>query len=495
MQRRSLLKLTAGAAVAGIALRAPAAAAAGEGNDPVKWFVTTASKPWQRAAAPALAPLIASPLALEATIALGAPQQTIDGFGGAFSELGWQALSGLRPDRCDAALDALFGSELGSGAALTMARTPMGASDFARKWYSYAETPGDFPLDHFSVANDRDTLIPYIRAALDVRPSLRVWGSPWSPPTWMKRNGHYAAAPAWPGQPSNGIRPDQLGREGEDMFILEPRYLDAYARYFRRYVEAYRDEGIRISAVMPQNEFNSPQPFPSCCWTPKGLSQFLPHLGREMEKVDVDILLGTLERAKPGLIDEVLADPEAGPLVKGVGVQWAGKGALSAIHARHPQLPIWGSEQECGRGTNDWHYARYGWDLMKTYFRAGTTAWHYWNMVLPKANISTWGWPQNSLIHTDGAGDFRLTHDYWVLRHLSAFVKPGARFIPAPSFVGYENQLAFRNPDGSLVLVVQNALSDPLPMTFGIGKQQLAVTLPADSFSTITIDGALLGAA
>src|SRR5207302_1883292 len=79
----------------------------------------------------------------------------------------------------------------------------------------------------------------------------------------------------------NRIRPDQVGHEGEDMFILEEPYLAAYAKYFGRFVDAYRAEGIRVGMVMPQNEFNSAQNFPSCTWTPAGLAKFLRHLGRE----------------------------------------------------------------------------------------------------------------------------------------------------------------------------------------------------------------------
>ena len=65
---------------------------------------------------------------------------------------------------------------------------PMGANDFARDWYSYDEVPGDFDLEHFSIANDLETLVPFIQSALAHQPALRLWASPWSPPTWMKVN-------------------------------------------------------------------------------------------------------------------------------------------------------------------------------------------------------------------------------------------------------------------------------------------------------------------
>lgn len=486
IDRRTSLKLMGATAAVSASPRLFAQAAA----PGVRWVTTTPDARWQPGGRLEVTAPAANFLTHHVAIAIDQPAQPIEGFGGAFSERGWDALQSLPAAAREEALDALFGP---TGADFTICRTPIAANDFARGWYSYDETPGDFALDRFSIANDRATLIPFIHAAQKRRTDLRLWASPWSPPTWMKRNGHYAMAPAWPGQPSNGIRPDQLGREGEDGFIQEDRHFDAYARYFRRYVEAYGDQGIRIGAVMPQNEYNSAQPFPSCCWTPEGLARFLPFLGREMGRTGTDILLGTLERGNADLVSRVLADPAAGPLIKGIGVQWAGKGALSEIQRRHPDLPIWGSEQECGTGANDWHYSRYGWDLMKRYFTAGARVWQYWNMALPLDGLSGWGWPQNALISVDTVrGRYSLTNDYWLMRHFSAFVKPGARRIPTSSFLGFENQLAFRNPNGDLIVIIQNDLSTPLSVGLIAGGREIRPTLPADSFSTILIPAAQL---
>lgn len=450
-------------------------------------MVDNSGRPWQPVSGLILEKATANFFARD--VNLGGPAQTITGFGAAFSELGWQALSAL-PERVrQEALGALFADD---GAAFNVCRTPLGANDFSRRWYSYDETDGDFALNDFSIANDRETLIPFIRAAHAIRLTLKLWASPWSPPTWMKTNRRYAEMAAWPGTPPNGIKPSEYGREGVDGFIQEDRYFDAYARYFRRYVEEYANAGIAISTVMPQNEFNSAQPFPSCCWTPQGLARFIPALGREMDKVGVDIMFGTLERANADLLTEVLDDPAAGPLIRGVGVQWAGKGALDEIRKRRPQLPIWGTEQECGMGTNDWHFARYGWSLMKRYINAGASVWEYWNMALPTKGVSTWGWPQNALISVDTErGRYRLNPDYWVMKHLASQVRPGARFVPTSSLAGFENQLAFRNPNGDLVIVIHNEMAQPQPVRLMVASKQLSPTLPADSFNTIVVPASM----
>lgn len=496
MERRDLLKLASAGLAMTVAGSKGAEAATllapdNTGADgTILWQATTRARAWDRIAAPALTAASSDLFSRHVEVHLDAPAQPLEGFGGAFSERGWDALARLSPTLRARALAALFAAD---GAAFNLCRTPIGANDLSRAWYSYDETPGDFAMAHFSIAQDRLALLPFIKAAQAIRPDLRLWASPWSPPTWMKKGGHYAQAPAWPNQPSNGIRPDQLGHEGSDSFIQEPRYFEAYARYFGRYVDAYGQEGVKVGMVMPQNEFNSAQPFPSCCWTGEGLARFIPYLGAEMERHGVELFFGTLERGNADLLAPTMASPEAARWIKGVGVQWAGKGALEEIKRRWPSLPIWGSEQECGVGTNDWHYARYGWATMKRYFAAGARAWDYWNLVLTTGGSSGWGWPQNALVSVAPDGkSYRLTPDYWLLRHLSAFVRPGARYLPTSSFVGYENQMAFRNPDGSVVLVINNEMAKPLSVGLVIGNRQLTPTLPADSFNTLHIPARLL---
>jgi glucosylceramidase len=486
LNRREILMGTTAAATALAATR-PAVAAPKSSSkvSGIEWVSTTQHSPWRTMPTPALQPLDPNLFGRDLEVKIDTPLQTISGFGGAFTEKGWDALSALPAHKRNEAVAALFGA---SGAAFNLCRTPIGANDISRKWYSYNETDGDFAMANFSVDNDRDTLIPYIRAAMARQPNLKIWASPWSPPTWMKTGKHYAQAPAWPGQPSNGILPDQHGKEGVDSFIQEDRYFAAYARYFRRYVEEYAKAGVPISMVMPQNEFNSAQPFPSCCWTPEGLARFIPYLGKEMGQLGVDIFFGTLERPNAELLSKVLANPKSAAYIKGVGVQWAGKGALSEIQRRHPDLTVWGSEQECGIGTNDWRYARYSWGVIKQYFLNGAGAWHYWNMVMPTGGLSGWGWPQNSLITVDTKrGSYRFNHEYYLMRHLSGFIRSGARRLTTDSFLGFENQLAFRNPDGSIVIVIQNEMAEPQLVRMKIGEKQLNVTLPADSFNTIQI--------
>ncbi len=451
----------------------------------VRWITTTEHDAWVEREPLAMA----SPTGMPSVfVQVERPQQAIEGFGASFNEMGWDALALLDEPVRDALLHDLFAPGVGLG--LNLCRMPVGANDFSRDWYSYDETPDDFALDHFSLDHDDETLVPFIKAAQQHRPDLRVWASPWSPPTWMKSNGHYAGAMPHPafGNIDNGMTEDKVGREGTDMFKVDDAHLEAYARYFGRFIDAYAERGILIGTVMPQNEFNSAQAFPSCTWTPESLARFIRVLGPEMDSRDVQVFLGTLERADDGMVATVLADAEAAGWVRGVGAQWAGRGAVPFVHHDNPDLPIWQTEQECGDGRNDWRHARHSWQIMRGFFNHGATAYMYWNMALLEGGVSRWGWSQNSFIVVDPeTRTHRLTHEYQLFKHVSHMVQQGARVIPTLSYSGFENQLAFANPDGSLVIVAHNDGGAPVDVSYMAGDQVLTVTLDPDSFHTFVI--------
>ena len=528
--RRDLLRSATALTGAGLLAPLTRAVAAAPGNA-VTWVSTTEHAPWQAQAGATFTPATASATpAASLTLDPATAAQAITGFGACFNELGWLALAHLSPADRTAVFRELFAP--GIGLNLTLCRMPLGANDFSRDWYSYDETPGDLALKHFSVANDEQTLIPFIHAAQQQNPQLELWASPWSPPSWMKRNNFYAeAAQFFPGAAPNGIRPDQVGHEHEDLFRLEDPYLEAYARYFARFLTEYRKRNIRIGTVMPQNEFNSAQPFPSCTWTPAGLARFIPHLQRAVAPLGVEIFFGTLERANPGLLNAVLADPAAGPAIQGVALQWAGKGAVASIHSQHPNLPLWQSEQECGDGRNSWSYATYSFALMHYYLSNGANAYMYWNIALETgapgeraspAGVKTggtshWGWRQNSLLTVDpGAPAPHYTHEFYVFKHLSHFVRPGARrlltpidsvthnpavpvpehalFQPDPvptpadlAFTPSRDLLAFQNPDQTIVLIARNPSSTPTPFTALVSGRTLAANLLPDSLNTFLL--------
>jgi glucosylceramidase len=459
----------------------------------VDWVTTSASEQWKKQK-----PLLSASATdkFNTEVQLNQPLQTIEGFGTCFNELGWTSLSILNNRDRENILKELFSP--GVGANFTICRMPVGANDFSRRWYSYNENEGDFKMNKFSIANDLQTLIPFIKNAKKYNPALKLWASPWSPPTWMKYNKHYACKSFPKGNVTseeygidfsgldNGLKPGQEGQEGKDMFIQEDKYYKAYALYFAKFIEAYREQNINIGKVMPQNEFNSAQPFPSCTWTAAGLAKFISYLGPQMRSMGVDVFFGTMERPNGKLVDTILNNPQSKKYIKGAGFQWAGKEAIAGIHQRYPNLTLYQTEQECGNGKNDWKYCVYTWGLMKHYFGNGANAYMYWNTSLKQGGISTWGWKQNSLVSVDTLHKtFTYNYEYFLLKHLSHFVKPGARRLQT---IGeFQDLLAFENKDQTVILIVRNDTNEDRVIRIKVGSKMISPILKADSFSTLVI--------
>ena len=467
----------------------------------IKWVSSTETANWVEEKSPMV---VFKADSTNVEIDLNKTLQTVNGFGGCFNELGWKALSLLSESDRKAIFKELFAP--GAGANFTICRMPVGANDFSLNWYSYDETEGDFEMKNFSIANDLNTLVPFIKMAQQYNPKLQLWASPWSPPQWLKVNKHYAAAMVPTAEQikayadkgfkmdgmdfsniQNGLTPSQRGKEGTDMFIQDTTYFKAYALYFSKFISAYKNQGINIGMVMPQNEFNSAQVFPSCTWTANGLSNFVSYLGPEMQKIGVKVFFGTVERANEKLVDTLLTSPKSGKYIEGVGFQWAGKGAIAGIHQRYPNLTLYQSEQECGNGKNDWAYCKYTWTLMKHYFNSGANDYFYWNIALQEGGISHWGWKQNSLLSVDTTTKkFTYNHEYYLLKHLSHFVKNGAKLIQVKGSI--QNLLAFKNPDNSVVVVIQNDAAAEKTVNLKINDKIISASLKADSFNTFLIN-------
>ncbi len=423
---------------------------------------TLPGSPWQDVAAETSSAAPADSAVVHLRSA-DAPAEAWTGFGGCFNELGWRALRGLSAADRAVIFDALFGRD---GLGLEIGRLPMGASDYAAEWHSYCETPGDHALDSFSIKRDQAELLPFVHEALARRPDLAFFASPWSPPTWLKRPAVY-----------------NHGR-----FRMEPAYLDTYARYFARYVAAYREAGVRVGHVHPQNEPNADQKFPSCVWSGEQLRVFLgQHLGPVMarEHPDVGVWLGTMNTPDyPGMYLPALSDEACLRHLRGIGVQWAARGIVHRLRAHHPELPVWQTENECGDGQNTWAYAHHVFDLLAHYLGAGASAYAYWNLVLEPGGESSWGWKQNALVTADpSTGRWQFNPEYHVLRHCAGFIRPGARRIPLAG--GWASAaLAYARPEGGVVLVTHNPTDRELRLSVELDGREASLLLPARSFHT-----------
>jgi glucosylceramidase len=396
------------------------------------------------------------------TIDPSATAQRIDGWGGCFNEIGWRAVLRLDDASRDRVLRALFDAREGLG--FNLGRVPIGASDFALSAYSLDDVPGDLSLAHFSIDRDRWMLIPYIRAALAIRPDLKLWASPWSPPAWMKTNGLYHGG---------SMRQD-------------PAVLKAYATYLARFVEAYRDDGLNIAEVHVQNEPSQGTKYPSCPWDAAALRDFIrDYAGPTFaaRRVPAQLWLGTITTDHADYLRTVLDDPKAAGYVAGAGLQYSSRHIAGQLHAAYPSLPLMQTETKCFSGQNSWKDAEETFRLMQMFIRGGVNAYMYWNMVLDQTGLSSWGWSQDATITVNTVdGTVTYTPQYFLMRHLTAFVKPGATFLK-PSADG-DPVLAFRAADGSVVAVVANMTAADHAVELRLGGEAATVVIRSHSFNT-----------
>lgn len=406
-------------------------------------------------------------------------KQRWDGFGGTFNEAGWDALSVLSAADKALALSLLF--DAANGANFAYGRLPIGASDYALARYTLAETAGDYTMANFSIAQDKKLLIPYIKAAVAIKPDIHLWASPWTPPAWMKDNN----------STDNGNMKD------------DDKTLAAFALYLEKFVQAYAGEGLTIEAVHPQNEPGYVNPYPSCAWSSALYIKFIrDYLGPlfEKDKIPAQIWCGTMSAPGDGTIATTLAnDSKAMAYVKGFGLQWNTKGTVASLKSKN--VPIMQTEHKCGnydfatdywsqssynpsKPQNDYAYGIESWKNIKDWIVAGVNSYSAWNMVLDTlgANLNaSKPWHQNALLTVDrSAKKLTATPAYYVFRHLSQFVAPKATVIGTSG----GDALAFKNPDGTIVVVMYNS-GAAKKATVSLGGTKFQFDMPSNGWATV----------
>ena len=401
--------------------------------------------------------------------------QTIDGFGASITDSSaWLLRNKLSESQFQKTMEKLFDREKGIG--LTLLRQPMGSSDFALEDYTYDDMPSgesDPELQHFSIEKDQRYIIPVLRAALKINPRIKILATPWSPPAWMKSN-------------------DSLVQG-----TLRPENYDAMAGYFVKFVKAYEQAGVPIFGVTIQNEpLNSDADYPSLLMSSSEQAGFLGSaLGPAFRAAGLHTKIFIFDHNwdLTRYPIEILADAKAPAYVSGIAIHCYGGNAAaqSELHERFPDLPIWMTE--CSGGS--WQKG----NLLDEQVRLiidSTRNWSrsviLWNLALDQNHDPHLGGCKNcrgviTVKVDDAAAEAIPTVDFTALAHVSKFVRPGARRIDSNTFGPSSlEDVAFRNPDGSLVLLVLN--SDSKRVTFNLGwNNKFAVyTIPANAAATLT---------
>ncbi|MDP4240101.1 MAG: glycoside hydrolase family 30 protein [Bacteroidota bacterium] len=401
--------------------------------------------------------------------------QQIDGWGGCFNERGWDALSALSSSERTDVIKAFFDPE--EGCKLNFGRTPIGCSDYSTDWYSYNETPGDYKMHHFSIQRDKAKQIPFIKTALSIRPDLKLWGVPWSAPTWMK--------------------------DSKDIFLVDPRIQQAYALYFSKYITEYKREGINVFMIMPENE----EPNMHAAGNP--VNPFWTHFSNEMEydfiknyliprfkadHPDCEIWLGTLHGNQYDFVEKCLNDPDIEPYIKGVGCQWSAMGVMHQTAEKYKSKKLMQTETKCNIdleplrqvNNNDWSYGVDQWVLVKGYLEAGANSYMLWNLVLDETGYSITNWAQCSpVVVNKKTKEITYNPQFYAFKHFSYFVEPGAYRIESKG--NFTDQIAFVNPNGDVVLEIQNSHSVDKRIAIDVAGKKYTPELPAHSWNTFIV--------
>lgn len=368
--------------------------------------------------------------------------QEMEGFGAAITNSAAYVIR--QSPRRDEIMADLF-SQAGIG--ITYVRLPMGASDFvAPPAYTYNDLPQgetDPEMERFSIAPDRAVVLPTVKAALDLNPSLRIMASPWSAPAWMKN-------------------PTTLNGGS-----LRPEYYDAYANYFVRFIHAYASEGIPIDAVTPQNEpRHTTNSYPTMGMTAVQQAEFVgQHLGPAFDanEIDAKILIWDHNWDMEDYPMTVLADEQARSYAHGVAWHCYGGdvAAQSRVHHAYPGIATYFTE--CSGGAWDSNFASVlSWNARNLFIgsvRNWSRAVLLWNLALNENHGPHRGGCSNcrGVVTVRSDGTHAREPEYYIIGHFSKFVRPGAYRIGSSTFPGDVETVAFENPDGSLILAVLNA--------------------------------------
>ncbi|PST84076.1 glucosylceramidase [Pedobacter yulinensis] len=393
--------------------------------------------------------------------------QEIDGFGYTMTGGSATLINRLPAARKDSLLREMFSS---AGIGISYLRISIGASDLSASLFTYNELPEgqtDETQARFSLREEETDLIPVLKRIVAINPKIKILGSPWTAPTWMKDNRSFKGG------------------------SLLKQYYSAYARYFVRYIQGMKKAGITIHAITPQNEPLHPGNNPSMFMSAEDQAVFIRVLGPAFKKAGIrtKIIAYDHNADRPDYPLTVLRDREANKWTYGSAFHlYAGKlSALSEVRNAFPDKHIYFTEQWVGGPGNfaedlKWHVG--------TLLIGATRNWSRTVLEWNVAADASYG------PHTDKGGCTSclgaLTIDgqtitrnvaWYVIGHASKFVPPGSKRIDSDLLPGLPN-VAFRTPAGKTVLIVMNTATATQQFTAEESGRHFTASVPAGTAAT-----------
>ncbi|MFV0402023.1 MAG: glycoside hydrolase family 30 protein [Oscillospiraceae bacterium] len=409
--------------------------------------------------------------------------QEILGFGGAFTEASTLNFSRVTAAQRAKLLEMYFDKENGLG--YTFCRTTINSCDFSEDFYSYDDVDGDFELEHFDIAHDKETVIPMILAAQEKAENLRVFSSPWSPPAWMKTNG----------------RMDKGGALRKDC-------QDVWARYTARYLQEYEKAGIKIWGVTVQNEAKAEQGWESCVYDAGEERDFVTgYLKPAYERMGLgDRKVMFWDHNKERVVDrsiETLCNARSRDAFDGIAVHWYSGDHFTALDVAHDLFPekFFVASEQCTGKTPEIPWAsgeKYAHDILGD-LNHWAGAWVDWNLFLHEdGGPDHWlqeqreaGWDKEKIwvgespvMWNRETGKLETASSYHYIGHFSKFIRPGARRIGYSIFTDALEAGAFQNPDGSIAVLLLNRTGEDHKVTLRFRGELADYTCGAHSIAT-----------
>lgn len=431
--------------------------------------------------------------------------QTITGFGGSFTEASAYLLNRLSKENRKKVLEAYFGEE---GANYSLTRTHIASCDFSLNNYTYAKVENDLLMEHFTIEDDKDDLIPMILEAKAIsKDGFKIISSPWSSPPWMKDNKHYVGGK------------------------LLPEFNDAFALYFSKYLAAYKKEGIDIWGVTVINEpHGNGNNWESTHFSPEEMTLFVQnHLGPKLEKDgwgEVKIFGYDQNRAGlPEWVDAMYKNEATSKYFDGTAIHWYEStynffpDALQYAHKKAPgkylietegcidaevphwQDDVWYWKKEATDWGWDWasekdkhlhpKYApvnRYATDMIGC-LNNWVDGWIDWNMVLDRQGGPNWfkNWCTAPVIVDPEKDEVYFTPLYYVMAHFSKFMRPGAVKIGCEVDNKEVMTTAVKNPDGTIAVAIFNPSDKKYAIEIKLNEKLTTITIPAKALQTVVI--------
>ncbi|XP_039972803.1 lysosomal acid glucosylceramidase [Xiphias gladius] len=390
--------------------------------------------------------------------------QKIRGFGGAMTDAAAINILSLSAGAQDQLLRQYFSSE---GIGYSVVRVPMASCDFSTRLYTYADTPGDYNLDNFTLApEDIDMKIPLLQRAQALSPRpLSLLASAWSAPAWMKTNGALIGKGSLKGQPG--------GKEHK-----------TWAQYYIRFLEEYAKYNVTFWALTTGNEPSAGQmtnySFQALGFTPKEQRDWValdlgPALHASSYPHTHVLILDDNRLLLPHWAKVVLNDVHAGRYIHGVAVHWYMDSlvpadiSLGVIHHLYPEYYLFGTEACAGwkpldRGVNlgNWDRAeQYAHDIIED-LNHHVVGWTDWNLALDQTGGPNWvkNFVDSPVIVDAKRDVFYKQPTFYSLAHFSKFLWEGSQRVGvSASQETYLEYSAFIRPDGSVVLIILNRSS------------------------------------